>query len=241
MHYAVIAAGEGSRLAREGIHTPKPLVPLNGRPMIGRLLDLFAECGAESVAVAVNSAMSAVRTFLDRIAPSLPYPLTVISADTPSSLHSFRELSRAIDADRLILTTVDTVFRLEDFRRYADAFQTSDADAFMGVTPFVDDEKPLYVDVDDAGRITAFRDKPSVNDTYISGGIYGLRRSATDILDSCIADGVSRMRNYQRRLIDNGLLVEAFVFDKIVDVDHKDDIAVAERFISSHNSPLTSV
>ena len=36
MNYAIIAAGEGSRLRNEGVAAPKPLVPLNGRPMIGR-------------------------------------------------------------------------------------------------------------------------------------------------------------------------------------------------------------
>ena len=34
MHYAIIAAGEGSRLAQEGVARPKPLVLLNGVPMI---------------------------------------------------------------------------------------------------------------------------------------------------------------------------------------------------------------
>ena len=34
MHYAIIAAGEGSRLVQEGVALPKPLVDLDGRPMI---------------------------------------------------------------------------------------------------------------------------------------------------------------------------------------------------------------
>lgn len=43
----------------------------------------------------------------------------------------------------------------------------------MGVTDFIDDEKPLYVDTDGQMNITGFLDK---SDTcrYISGGIYGL-------------------------------------------------------------------
>ena len=37
MKYAIIAAGEGSRLAREGIWEPKPLVEVGGERLIDRL------------------------------------------------------------------------------------------------------------------------------------------------------------------------------------------------------------
>ncbi len=43
--------------------------------------------------------------------------------------------------------------------------------------------------------------------------------------------GVSRMRNYQRALVENGLRLRAYPFGKIIDVDHAGDIAVAEEFI----------
>ena len=54
MHYGIIAAGEGSRLAQEGVERPKPLVRLCGKPMIGRLIDIFMDCGAESISVVVS-------------------------------------------------------------------------------------------------------------------------------------------------------------------------------------------
>ena len=56
MKFAIIAAGEGSRLATEGITQPKPLIPLCGVPMIERLIRIFHRCGAEEIIIAVNSA-----------------------------------------------------------------------------------------------------------------------------------------------------------------------------------------
>ena len=41
MKYAIIAAGEGSRLASEGVEKPKPLVCINGEPLIDRLIRIF--------------------------------------------------------------------------------------------------------------------------------------------------------------------------------------------------------
>ena len=46
MNYAIIAAGEGSRLAQEGVAKPKPLVDICGEPMIGRLINLVVPAQA---------------------------------------------------------------------------------------------------------------------------------------------------------------------------------------------------
>ena len=43
MRYAIIAAGEGSRLHQEGIAVPKPLVTVAGEMLIDRLIRIFQE------------------------------------------------------------------------------------------------------------------------------------------------------------------------------------------------------
>ena len=40
------------------------------------------------------------------------------------------------------------------------------------------------------------------------------------------------MRNFQRALVAAGLNLQAYPFGKIIDVDHQEDIAKAESFIS---------
>jgi NDP-sugar pyrophosphorylase family protein len=67
---------------------------------------------------------------------------------------------------------------------------------------------------------------------FISGGIYCLRRSAIQVLEKAMAEGISRMRNYQSRLISEGLYLKAYPFTKIIDVDHAEDIAKAEAFFT---------
>ena len=41
MKYAILAAGDGSRLMQEGELTPKPLVKVGGEALIDRLLRVF--------------------------------------------------------------------------------------------------------------------------------------------------------------------------------------------------------
>lgn len=239
MHFGIIAAGEGSRLQQEGVARPKPLVELCGEPMIGRLVRLMTEAGAESVSVIVNEQMPEVAAWLRAIAPSLAVPLHIVVKTTPSSMHSFYELSSLMRGrGRFVLTTVDTIFRQSDFERYIRAFSEADADidGMMGVTSFVDDEKPLWVGADSDSNITGFLDSEADDTPYVSGGIYGLSGKAIDVLEQCMERGVSRMRNYQRALIDEGLRLKAFPLGKIMDVDHASDIADAEAFIGSAES-----
>lgn len=232
MNYAIIAAGEGSRLAQEGVAKPKPLVDICGEPMIGRLINLFCRCNAESISIIVNEQMTEVREYIEIL--SLDIPLNLVVKTTPSSMHSFFELSRVIPKGRFCLTTVDTIFREQDFRPYIEAMEADERyDGMMAVTDYIDDEKPLYVQTDDDLNITAFRDERYDGAKYISGGIYALNEKAIDVLADCMERGVARMRNFQRALVDAGLRLKAYPMGKILDVDHAGDIEKAENFINS--------
>ena len=232
MNYAIIAAGEGSRLAQEGVAKPKPLVDICGEPMIGRLINLFCRCNAESISIIAKEQMTEVREYIESL--SLDIPLNLVVKTTPSSMHSFFELSRVIPKGRFCLTTVDTIFREQDFRPYIEAMEADERyDGMMAVTDYIDDEKPLYVQTDDDLNITAFRDERYDGAKYISGGIYALNEKAIDVLADCMERGVARMRNFQRALVDAGLRLKAYPMGKILDVDHAGDIEKAENFINS--------
>lgn len=241
MKYAIIAAGEGSRLAEEGIEAPKPLVEVGGERLIDRLLRVFLDCGATEIAVICNDRTARVSDHLRRVAAEglngQRVPLRSVVKSTPSSMHSFYELAPLLEGDEpFVLTTVDTIFREEEFRDYVTQFQEVIAkgdDALMGVTDFIDDEKPLYVATDEQLRITGFLDHDYEGSRYISGGIYGLTPRALQTLCHCVERGESRMRNFQRALVSDGLSLRAYPFTKVLDIDHASDITKAETFLSS--------
>ena len=231
MKFAIISAGEGSRLAQEGVTYPKPLVPLQGTPIIERLIKLFTNHGAESVNIIINSRQPETLELLEELRKE--YPINIVVKDTPSSMHSLYELRHLLRGGKFCLTTVDTIFREEDFAAYLQQFEQSNCDGIMAVTSYIDDEKPLYVGTDSNLNITGFYDTPHPDSQYISGGIYGLSESAIDTLEQCIEQGQSRMRNFQRQLVADGLKLQAFPFGKIIDIDHAGDIEKAEKFIST--------
>ena len=198
MKYAIIAAGDGSRLAAEGVAEPKP-----------RELQ--------------RDGLDGVRL-----------PLRYVVKTTPSSMHSFFEISRYMGGGAFCVTTVDTIFRPDEFGGYIRAFKSEvsagKCQGMMGVTDYIDDEKPLYVQTDEAMGITAFLDS-SDSCRYVSAGIYGLTSLPT--LDGCMRRGESRMRNFQRAMIADGLVLRAYPFSKVLDVDHASDIQKAEEFLSA--------
>ena len=235
MKYAIIAAGEGSRLAQEGILAPKPLVKVGGEQLIDRLIRVFMENNASEVCVICNEQMTAVAEHLKEIAEAGRVPLKFIVKSTPSSMHSAWELSQWLNDEPFVLTTVDTIFRETEFATYSKTFElmvaSGEVDGLMGVTDYIDDEKPLYVGTNESMQITGFYDTDE-HPKYISGGIYGLTPKAIPVLQRCIERGESRMRNFQRALVADGLLLRAYAFSKVLDIDHASDIQKAEAFIS---------
>ena len=159
-------------------------------------------------------------------------------------MHSMWELSPWLTDGPFVLTTVDTIFREDEFAVYVKAFQDliekGDADGLMGVTDYIDDEKPLYVATDDSLQITGFLDSIPVDTPtrslcnrprYISGGIYGLTPKSISTLRRCVERGESRMRNFQRALVADGLHLRAWPFSKVLDIDHASDILKADNFL----------
>lgn len=239
MKYAIIAAGEGSRLREEGVRAHKPLIEVGGRKLIDRLISIFMQNDAEEICVICNEEMTDVSAHLIEIQEEglegRQVPLRFIVKSTPSSMHSFYELSTLLGPGSFILTTVDTIFHEDEFADYVKAFQTEgeEIDGLMGVTRFVDDEKPLWIAADEQNdnRIGGFYDSRTPDTQFVSGGIYGLTDKAFSTLNDCIARGESRMRNFQRALIKDGLNIHAYEFGKIMDIDHKKDIFEAEQFL----------
>ena len=244
MKFAILAAGEGSRLAQEGVELPKPLVKINGEAMIDRLIRIFKDNGAEEIVIITNNLTPLPQNHL-RDLQTKDESIKLIVKTTPSSMHSFYELKPLIGNGKFCLTTVDTIFREKEFGEYIDAFKAYEGDGMMAVTDYIDDEKPLYISTDAEMNITGFHDslenfaasEPGKDGKsvckYISGGIYCLNEKAFTTLDKCINSGMSRMRNFQRQLVFDGLKLKAYQLNKILDVDHASDIEKAESFLKS--------
>jgi NDP-sugar pyrophosphorylase family protein len=229
MKFAILAAGEGSRLRKGGIHMPKPLVKVAGVPLIDRILNIIDGNRPESVACIINENGQELHTHLSGKKFTFPFKLKVKS--TPSSLHSLFELYNFIERSPFCLLTVDSIFNEFEFRNFLNAAQlTGNIFGAIAVTDYIDDETPLYVNLNLNYEILEFSDSQN-GCNWITGGIYYFKEDISSYLRESIEMGTMRLRNFLRFLLKSKKTLIGFPFSKIVDVDRISDVKEAENFL----------
>ncbi|HEX2505821.1 MAG TPA: sugar phosphate nucleotidyltransferase, partial [Gaiellaceae bacterium] len=121
----VMAAGEGRRLRPLTERWPKPVLPIDGRPVIGTLLRELAGAGFPRVTVIVGQLGEQVRAL---VGDGAGFGLQVRYAEQPSADGSADAVRRALAAGaRLpaLVAAADTVFRPGDVAAAAAAWRGS--------------------------------------------------------------------------------------------------------------------
>ncbi len=235
MHGLVLAGGEGSRLARGGIPLPKPLVEIAGRPQVLHLLETFAELGCASLTCVVRSDSSPVLSLLE--AQRFRVPFRVLARRTPSSLHTLVEGLGAIPPGPVFCSMVDTVMRPGDWRAVYGAtkrYLADGADAVLAVTPFVDDESPVYVGRQAGGFVRSVGDEP-VDPPCVTGGVYGLGDAARGAAVEAVGRGLQQMRRFLEALATEARIATIEV-PRIIDIDRPSDLATANAWLAARES-----
>ena len=232
MHALILAGGEGSRLRSDGVSTPKPFVELDGQPLLLRLGGNLRALGCESVTALVRGSA------LDRAGPRLHLDasdaMRVVACETPSSLHTLARGLEMVPPGPVLCSMVDTVMRSSDWQELfvrGDQQLSRGADACVAVTPFIDDERPLYVARHPAGAVAAFQETPSVP-ALVTGGVYFLSSRIRSLVPRVLGLGISRMREFLRWLVEHGYRIETWEVARIVDLDRGRDLALAAAWLS---------
>ena len=217
----IIAAGEGSRLRRDGFTAPKPLVEVAGVPLIGAVLRNFEAAGVTSITVIVNEDERACVDWVRAHRASLDVEFIVKT--TASSLESFREVTARGPAGPMLVSTVDAWCAPEDFARFAAAAaRRPDEATVLAVTPFVADEKPLWVTLGAGGHVHGMGDPRGA---LVTAGVYRVSDRARRIES---APALGRLRDYLGWLLAGGEPMYGEVIETVVDVDRREDVASAE-------------
>ena len=219
---AIIAAGEGSRLRRDGLAMPKPMVPVAGIPLVEHAVRNFLAAGIRSLFVIVNEEENDCAEFLrSRFRESAS--LDVLVKTTPSSLVSFREVLARTGPGRTLVSTVDAFCPPEDFVAFVrEAERLPDDALVLGVTPFVDDEKPLWVRLGDGGRV--LRVGGPAGDA-VTAGLYVVPEKVRGLSPD---RELGRLRDFLGWLAEGRVEVLGVTIEKVIDVDRAADVAEAE-------------
>ena len=233
MKAGLIAAGLGERLRDGGITVPKPLIAIAGTPLVDRVLDAVAAAGIDEVVCIFNAlADSDAVAHHCRARQGLPR-LTIVRRTTSSSMESLFVLAPLLgDAPALVLT-VDAVFDPVILREFlAAAARTTGADVVLAVTSFIDDEKPLWVSLDGAGRVDALGEDAAAS-ALVTAGFYVFAPRVFAEIAAARAARLSALRQFLGHLLRRGYHMYGAPVGKSVDVDRPEDIAAADAFARS--------
>jgi dTDP-glucose pyrophosphorylase len=159
MHPVVMAAGEGRRLRPLTERWPKPLLPIDGKPVLGTLLHELAGGGFARTTVVVGHLGAQIEAF---VGDGSAFGLEVRLAWQPEALGSADAVVRALEAGAeapLLVTAADTVYTAGDLGRAAKAWTASGTAGGLGVRIATGPERtPVTVE---KGRLRAFEDDGS--------------------------------------------------------------------------------
>jgi len=217
MKFAIIAAGEGSRLREEGILIPKPLIEIGGMTLIDRLIFRAKRYDFNQVCIIVNDIYPELAQWFEN--KDYGINLKLIVKSTPGSMHSFYELS-------------PYVYTEESFRNFIECIHIHlQADGIMAATNYVDDENPVWILTNADMQILAFPES-QLGSSLVSAGFYYFKPHIVDLLDKAMQQGMTRMRQFQRFLLKQRCSLTACNVGKVIDIDHKSDIAQAELLLN---------
>jgi len=231
MKAAIIAAGLGERLREAGIVRPKPLVEVDGRPLIDHALDAVAAAGIDEAVCIFNAepASDAVEAHCRarRGAPQL----AIVRRTTPNSMESLFALAPALAAGPALVLTVDAIFAPSVLTAFlAQVARHREADVVLAATHFVDDEKPLRIALDGDQRVTALGGAAAASPLVTAGFYVFAPRVFTEIA-AARRLGLGALRQWLGHLLARGYRCYGASIGKTIDVDRPQDIATAETFI----------
>ena len=215
----ILAAGDGSRLRADGWTMSKPLVPVEGVPLVAHVVENFLAAGIESLAIIFNAREEDCAEFVR--ARFSGADIRILVKTTASSLESYREIARMLPPGPALVSTVDAWCPRTDFLEFARRAARAAEDTVLAVTPFVSDEKPLWVRLDPAGLVTQIG---GASGDAVTAGMYVFPERVRELPAPAT---LGRLREYLAWLVERGETVRGIGIEAVVDVDRASDIALA--------------
>jgi dTDP-glucose pyrophosphorylase/CBS domain-containing protein len=221
----VMAGGFGTRLRPYTNNTPKPMLEVNGRPMLEITIENLVKYGANKIYISTHYLPHVIRDYFgdgSAFGVAIEYlhessPLGTGGALALLPKNADYENILVINGD--ILTKLDVGMFLAHHIR-AGALMTLASTQYTIQVPF-------GVLTTNNSRVIGLEEKPSYQFS-VNSGIYLLRRS---VLSSLPSTSFFNMTDIANMLIDNGDVVECFpVFERWIDVGRPSDYELAANY-----------
>jgi glucose-1-phosphate cytidylyltransferase len=191
MQVLILCGGRGTRLNGE---RPKPLVEIAGRPIVWHVMSIYAAHGFDDFVLLTGYQGEEIAEWAAGVEWAVECVDTGVDTPTGGRVHAVRDRVR----ETFCLTYADGVADI-DLRALVAHHRATRALATMTV---VRPELPFGIaELDDGGRVRAFREKP-VAEQWVNGGFFVLEPAALAYLGP---DSVLEREPLERLAADRAL------------------------------------
>lgn len=167
MQVLILCGGMGTRAYPYTEYLPKPMMPINGQPILIHVMRLFANQGYKEFILSLGYRKEAIIDYFDR--KILEWDIKLV--DTGEDTDTGGRIAKCQDMleDTFMATYVDglsdiSLDRLIEFHKSHDGLAT------VTSVPLVSQYGTL--DFNDSGRIIAFKEKPILREHWINAGFF---------------------------------------------------------------------
>ncbi len=235
MKAILLAGGKGTRLRPLTIHTPKPIVPIFGRPFLNYQIDLVKKLPEiDEVVLSLNYQPRRIEEMFgsgDGLGVKISYVVE------PAPLGTGGAVKYACgDADETVVVFNGDVMTQVDLAAVLRLHRERKAKATIVLTPVDNPTAYGLVETDADGNVRRFLEKPKAEEITcdtINAGIYILE---PDTFDRIPKDTVSSIeRSYFPSLVERGETFVAYVYRGYwIDIGMPEKYAQVHRDIMDH-------
>lgn len=232
-HAVILAAGRGSRMGELTRELPKPLIPINGRPMILHILDRMAAAGVEKVLLITGYLADQI----EAVASTHSLPTSFLRQATIDGTAHAALLARAwVGDDAFLLTFGDILAEPEHYVGMAEMFPGSEG--ILAARHVEDPYQGAAIYIDGDNRVEKIIEKPPIGTSttqWNSAGIYIFSPSLfAELARVPLSDrGEYELTTAITQLLEAGKTLRLFALEGTwLDVGRPADIATAERALA---------
>jgi mannose-1-phosphate guanylyltransferase/phosphomannomutase len=180
MQAIILAGGSGTRLRPLTYTTPKPMLPVGGRPALVRIAEALQSAGFSEVLITTNYLAEVIDERLREY--SLPLPVRCLREDKPMGTAGCIKNAIGELGDEFLVIQGDAVAEV-DYAKLLQFHHERKADVTISAIRVQDPREFGIMDIDGEGQIQRFQEKPRLEDAFsdlANAGFYVMKKSVFD-------------------------------------------------------------
>ncbi len=238
----ILAAGLGTRLRPLTETTPKPLVPIAGKPLLGYHLDHLAAHGITDIRINTHYLPAQMEEFIAQYQTTQPNRLSISTIYEPELLGSagtIRDNQSWLSGNEPFLVIYSDNLTDIDYGKLIDHHRQSKAQVTIASYYEHHPEQKGIIEHDDELVISNFIEKPQphhITSNYANAGIYVIDSSILNTLPELDHEVLDFGHHVFPFLLKNGHLMQVYQMDEtLLDIGNHENYTKAQALPETMN------